>query len=347
MKKALLASILAVLLGATAIVAAPGSIPIYQQTVITQPGDYVVTRDIEVSSGYAIEIQSDDVVLDLNGHKITSTSVDDAVVYLGASNRVVIRNGRTQGGMFGIRTVGTTGVTVRLEKLVVSDTVDTGASLLGALHVEVLSCIFSHTGHIGIYASSPNGQRVSGQIVDNSILKPGNRGITLYSANGFLIRGNVIAESSSSCMQIETLVGGSPEVGGNIIEGNSCRWMGSGIFPADGIYLHSNNNRVVGNSIEGYSSRAILVQGDGNLIADNVIAGTISIGMGVGDGISVYQGQRNLIEGNQVEGNAACGIRFDATAGANAYRNNMLRGNTGGAICDTGTGNTSEGGNIY
>ena len=55
---------------------------------------------------------------------------------------------------------------------------------------------------------------------------------------------------------------------------------------------------------------------------------------------------RNLIEGNQIEGNAGCGIRFDATASSNVYRNNMLRGNTGGAVCNAGVGNTDAGGNV-
>jgi parallel beta-helix repeat protein len=72
----------------------------------------------------------------------------------------------------------------------------------------------------------------------------------------------------------------------------------------------------------------------------------VILGAGTGHGIWVYQGQRNLIQGNEIEGNAGCGIALDASSGENAYRKNLLRGNSGGAVCDSGTGNTDAGGNI-
>ena len=61
---------------------------------------------------------------------------------------------------------------------------------------------------------------------------------------------------------------------------------------------------------------------------------------GAGLGVS---GSRNLIEGNQVKDNAACGISFGPPGTENAYRNNMLRGNAGGAVCGAAT---DAGGNI-
>lgn len=75
----------------------------------------------------------------------------------------------------------------------------------------------------------------------------------------------------------------------------------------------------------------------------------VAVGIDAGRGIyvsGIVSSERTLLEGNQVEGNAGCGIQFDTTASGSAYRNNMLRGNTGGAICDAGSGNTNAGGNI-
>ena len=60
----------------------------------------------------------------------------------------------------------------------------------------------------------------------------------------------------------------------------------------------------------------------------------------------VSWGANALVEGNQVQGNAGCGIVFASDASGAAYRNNMLRGNTGGAVCNSGTGTTDAGGNI-
>lgn len=62
-------------------------------------------------------------------------------------------------------------------------------------------------------------------------------------------------------------------------------------------------------------------------------------------GIEIH-GSRNLIENNQITGNEGTGILFAKESSHNAFRWNMLRGNTEGPVIDYGTHNTDEGGNI-
>src|SRR5438034_320997 len=69
-------------LAAGPLIADEGRIPVFAPTVITQPGYYVLTRDISVSGGHVITIQANNVTLDLNGRTIVSSGVgvaDDVV----------------------------------------------------------------------------------------------------------------------------------------------------------------------------------------------------------------------------------------------------------------------------
>jgi len=92
MKHALVASVLPVvcLFAALPLIAADGAIPIWEPTTITEPGKYVVTRDI--SGGIGIE--ADDVELDLNGFTIADASTQ-IVAY--DVQGLVLYNGYTQG----------------------------------------------------------------------------------------------------------------------------------------------------------------------------------------------------------------------------------------------------------
>jgi parallel beta-helix repeat protein/putative cofactor-binding repeat protein len=346
MKRVLLFSLLAGLLGASVAVAAPGSIPISQPIIITDPGHYVVTRDFEVAAGVAIDIQSDHVDVDLNGHTITSTSLVDAVISVDDVNFVRIGNGMVIGGLYGVESASTAGITLMIERVAVSGTGSDGMHLAGILHAAVNSCVITQAGNSGLYvAPPPAGEPVSGHLVDNSIIEASNRGIYLAFARDVVIEGNVIAGANGGCISF----GGVG--GGNIIKRNSCSLKVDGVIPAIGIQLDSDNNQVLNNTVKGFSHAGIMVLSDGNRIAENVVADTVVIGSVTGAGILVSGGLgpdvvRNLIEGNQIEDNAGCGILLETSAAASVYRNNMLRGNGGGAVCDSGTGNTDAGGNI-
>ena len=87
--------------------AANGDIPIFQATTITQPGRYVVTRDI-TAQGDVIVLQTGGVTLDLNGHTIKSVTGSGVVFDIPSEVGIVapcdiVANGRIVGGDTGIK----------------------------------------------------------------------------------------------------------------------------------------------------------------------------------------------------------------------------------------------------
>ena len=76
--------------------------------VITLPGIYCLTGDLStaMTSGYAIEIQTSNVVLDLNGHKLGGLAAGPGTVATGifasARKNITIRNGTVRGFVYGI-----------------------------------------------------------------------------------------------------------------------------------------------------------------------------------------------------------------------------------------------------
>ena len=67
-----LAAVLAlfVALFAGSLSADEGRIPLYEQTTITMPGSYIVTRNISAAAGPVLTIVAEGVTVDLNGFEI-------------------------------------------------------------------------------------------------------------------------------------------------------------------------------------------------------------------------------------------------------------------------------------
>ena len=101
-------------------VAEEGRRPIFERTVITEPGKYILTRDIPQGSGVAIEVASgvDHVDIDLNGFAVYGNPVGGPGTYSITANtvgsNVTIHNGH-------INAPGGFGVYVRAEKALLQD----------------------------------------------------------------------------------------------------------------------------------------------------------------------------------------------------------------------------------
>src|SRR5437867_4844935 len=107
-----------------------GRIPIFQPTTITQPGHYVLTRDISNGAGDGILIRASTVTLDLNGHTISALRY---VVNIGdPSTNCKIHNGRL---------IGHTGIIVF-------------STLLLHLQVEAVEIVPNRGGGGGIVSSA-------------------------------------------------------------------------------------------------------------------------------------------------------------------------------------------------
>ncbi len=321
----------------TALRADEGRVPIFKPTIITQPGGYVLTRDIAAAGDVAIAIQASGVTLDLNGHTISSPSTVFSLVDLGqGATDVTIRNGRLSGGSYGVSYGwGSPRIRVRLENLRLANPNTTGVLINGAEDVVVSSCDMSGgpSQPGGIYILGVTGP-FGGRIVDNSIETLGDTALYLHGLTGGEVRGNRIS-SVTKPGAYAIVLGGPPNTphGGNLIEANT---IVLGAFIGITLCNDCDSNVIMRNVVSGNGSIGISVQSGGNRVAENVLVGNGGPGIGI-------SGSRNLVEGNQVKDNAGCGMNFTGTATENAYRNNMLRGNAGGAVCGPAT---DAGGNI-
>lgn len=339
MRKLLIVSTTFTALLASQLWADEGRIPIYRPTTITQAGHYVVTRDFAIPSGDGVVVQANNVTLDLNGHTLSGGRYP---VYIVEATEVTVKNGRIVGGNIGVVYSAPSGLRarVRVEDVELVSQTNQGISMSPVEHVEIVSCRIIGPEGVGMVIQGLTGP-VGGQVVGNRVHNPGAGGIHIFRAVGMEIRGNVITNPSLALAGYAGLLLGGGDVpnqlGGNLIIGNTVRGEARTI-QSSGIVIQTNyaNNLILNNVVTGTSATGIGVLSDGNRLAGNVCGGNAF------DGFDII-GDRNLVEQNEAHGNTLCGIRFSSTAPNGAFRDNMLRGNAGGAVCGPAT---SAGGNI-
>ena len=316
-----------------------GRIPVSGPTTISTPGHYIVTRDIAVSSGTVITINTTHVTLDLNGHTISSTSTAGNLIDIqSTADLLTIRNGRLYGGANGIGANSTVGLTISMDHLEIDGCAERGIYLNGAADVDLLqSNLINNPG--GIHVAGVGSNPVTGRFVGNTI-GGGVYCLTVMTPRDVQVVDNVVTYCGQQGMQLGG--GGVANLGGNLVKDNVV--AGSGI----GINLYSGTgNQVLGNVLR-LNGIGIDVQTGSNRIAGNTIQGSTSTAP-CGGGVCVT-GPRNFLEGNLIEDSSpGCGIRFfGSLATSNAYRNNMLRNNAAGATCLSGGASaTDAGGNIF
>ena len=124
------------------------------------------------------------------------------------------------------------------------------------------------------------------------------------------------------------LQGDGNTISRNIVGGNE----------GEGIVVESFGNIISGNNVRNNGLGGIRLSDKGNVVSGNTVTQNGAEGIAVNDDL-------NLIDGNLVQDHSLdCAL--DIQGNANVYRNNMLRGNPGGKLCDSGTNNYDAGGNI-
>ena len=369
----------------TTLPAANGDIPIFQPTTITQPGRYIVTRDI-TTQGDVIVIQSGGVTLDLNGHTITSVTgrgvVFDVTNYPPNPCQIVA-NGRIAGGDTGIKGVNLPAVMpVMIEKVGIIapmfDCIDVPGSRLmvrgsvlrecgrngirmsgGAGILEVEDTLITDVQASGILASGIDGATVRATTIRRFGLD-GNQagGVWMISPGklGLFVVDSVLGDGSAlgAGLRLELAGSSSPvSIVGNQIAGNG----------ASGIDLRQGAARITGNTITGNLGEGIRLDAVGivspSMISGNSILDNSLNGANVLAGVVRFNG--NTVGGNLLDGVRIAGLRafiesnfLQGNGGAglsflngptHAYRGNFVRGNNGGDIKDL-FGNTDGGGNI-
>jgi len=329
----------ALLLGAcaTTLYADEGRIPIYQQTTISQPGYYLVTRDFTAPAGsHGIVVQASNVVVDLNGHTVTTTDAfRNGVEISDGSSNITIRNGRLTGGLAGVHYYSfTTPSRIFVDSVDITNTSADGISFQGVLLLDVRNSNL-HATH-GIVGFGTAGGEGVVRIVNTTIKQTDGPAIWATVMKTVELRNNVISETTSGWAGI--VVSGSTAYASlpSVIEGNTVTLCNRGIdVQGTNMTVLIKNNVIINNREVG-----IALATDDNTVVGNNISRNASHGVTI-------QGNRNLIDANQIDANGVAGTVYGIYFQNNnaIYRNNILRGNRTAATGGT-NGNTNGGGNI-
>lgn len=307
---------------------AGGRIPISEPTVITSPGSYVLTRNIDSDTGPAITVARNNVDIWLNGFTAKST-------YRNAIEASAVTNLRVAGGRVAAvgDAVSVTGFSqnVVLEDLqiaVAGDGLRIEATNFRVSRVQIVPNPHLQTG-IKILPGSSHG------FVDHV-------SVSWAESYGFDIEGNHIAITDCSA--------GAAGDAGISIDGNDNVIARNSLFgSAVSIIVDGARNIVTSNQ----GTRTMVVAGGSTQVRENTITGAD------GHCISV-RGSGNLLESNLASSCDLFGIFFSASAQDNVYRGNVARGNGDCTkedchscngigtddFCDEGTNNTSAGDNF-
>lgn len=338
--------------GASALASA-GRTPIYQPIVITQPGAYYVSRDFTASSGPAIDVQSDNVEIALEGHIITQSNPSIAVIAAaGRKGLSVTGPGRLKGGGYGIHvdspsgggTVRIKGVTIESARIGIR--LDGECSCCYITSAEIQDNTIYNAGPYGMLVDSVDALSIERNVVtgadavgvstncidsqrmtDNVINSTGNTGYSTGNNNSLVFSGNSITmgpNASGAYMNVT----GAGNVFNNSIIGVTPTGAGT-----SGIIYYGVGGQLVNNSVRGFeTSIHIPDQSIGNTVYRNSCTGATN-------GILVY-GDLNTFDNNILTGNSV-GLNFTSLATGNVYS-----GNRANSLYVINPGNTNGGSNF-
>jgi parallel beta-helix repeat protein len=248
------------------------------QTITT---DTKLDNDLLDCPNNGIVIGADDVTLDLNGHVIDGDGTeftacppdepcDMGVVDLDHQG-VTIKGGTIREFDFGALVVGASDS--RLTRLVLSNNRRAGLLVVGSSH-----------SAIDRVTASENG------------LTTDASGVTIFDSRELTITRNAAFDNGDIGFFIVGLE--NSLVADNSISGN--------LEPEAAIILDGSGNELTGNRVSG-NHDGIIVVGDANTIAGNLLSGTGCPGE-CGFGVSLEGGSGNVIKGNTIAGFHRAGI---------------------------------------
>ena len=303
---------------------AEGRTPVFAPaTVITQPGKYVLTRNL-TGNGAApvVEIIAARVELDLNGFTIDANG-NHAV--LSQSNHVVVRNGDIAGADVGVELAGGQGGHAVIEDLRIFGPLTAAVRIVGAESAAVRRVLVNFSFGDGIVVEGA-GITTQGRIESCQVYRGSGVGIGLTGVRGFLVTDNIVTMWGSEGIRIAATLGAT--VRENQVAGAS---------GAGGIYLSNSRGLAVErNVVSQCASHGIVVAGSSSeaRIVENLSWGNGGSPTMDGDGIRV-EGLRAVILGNVLTDNDGFGLHLTGPAGYHTIGGNRARDNynSGGALC--------------
>ena len=217
---------------------------------IIEEGVYCFTGNLETSwtSGNVIEIRTDNVVINLNGWKLSALNSETAHgIYARQRKNIIIRNGTISGFFRGIVLTDDSPFTTSQGHLIEDIRVDNSA--YAGIQVEGSNIIVRRNQVVDSicegYAYGIRLRGPAGRVLDNdvsNITTSGSykaRGIFIYQADGAIAEGNRIVGLSS---------GGSTTYGLGIENSDNVLVRGNSISSADyGIYYSSSTGKYMDN----------------------------------------------------------------------------------------------------
>jgi hypothetical protein len=177
-------------------------------------------------------------------------------------------------------------------------------------------------GGIRITGSSPT---ITGNVITQNTAC--SQGSGVYVADGYpVIQGNTISHNSTSCFKglggggaLAVSAGGSPQIIGNVITGNSWKDGVSGMLVHTPGPVLLQGNVITGNRASGAAGGpALRVTIDplyttaGSAMVENLVTANLTTGATGGAEVSVFQGTASLLlTNNTVAGNQAAGLTLE------------------------------------
>lgn len=305
--------------------AAEGRRPVYLPgTVITEPGRYVLTRNVTATgAGPVVEIAAPNVELDLNGFAIDNSGGTYGILVSWPAE-TVIRNGEIRGASVGVEIPDTGGHRAVLEDLRIHAPSIAGVRIAGVQTVTIRRVFVNLSSGDGIKVDGGGGF-AQARIESCQIARTTGVGIWIAKGRGIAIVDSHVDLSSLEGIRVDGTIGGT--VRGNQVSAAA----GSG-----GIALSAARGVAVERNVVSQSrAHGIFVGGSSSdtLVVDNLSWGN-GTGPGYGDGIRV-ESQRAIVVGNVLNENNGVGLHFAAgsaygTIGRNRARDNQ---NLAGAVC--------------
>lgn len=174
-------SCVVLLVSAVASIAGPVSVTACGTLAVGTSSSFILTRDLQ-ASGTCLTINTDNVTVDLQGHKIYSSNVG----IFAQGKDVVIKNGRIVGCRTGV-IIDNGGI---IDNLTVSNgTGNNGIETYGSVPFVLRNSRIVNNAYNGVYYKGYS------QILDNVISGNGADGISVPTVVG-LVKGNTIAGNS-------------------------------------------------------------------------------------------------------------------------------------------------------
>lgn len=251
--------------------AADGRIPIASTGYfIGTPGHYYMTKNLSAStSGSVIYIQANDVDLDLNGFTVENTSTSGSVINVTTNTRIRIRNGKVNGGAYGVflTTGGVADSAVEVDDLIVTGFSSMGVTVGTAAGVGKLTAVIRNnvigTNLAGCFAAISTGNGLMSRIENNTIsgckdsTLANGYGIYLTNSVGALVKNNLLRGTDRGIVL-------SSNSSNNVVDDNSITGTAA-TRPGIAIFVTSNQNIYSRNRLTGNAVAGVTDTGTGNI----------------------------------------------------------------------------------